>query len=262
VKPESGHSPARGFWQVSVLLGGSALRATSVLARRGREIAIFDTGLSHHAGTLQASLAAAGIAPEDVTLVFNTHCHVDHSHNNALFPHARVFCSARDYEWTRTLHATLARIDRPEAEDVLPFYPEVPRDEHARKLIRKVLAIEKLLWDEARLGQREQFVWLEDQPPPAGIRMIPTPGHAPHHVSFVIQTTGRPVLVCGDALLIRGEEQSPLLLMPPCHRVPYERSRQLVTAFDGIVVPGHDAAYDNHPTVGSTRTFEPGVPLL
>ena len=234
-----------------MLIRGGALRSSSVLARRGNEIAIFDTGLAHHAGSIVAALAAKGVAPGDVTLVFNTHGHVDHSHNNALFQRARIFCSARDREWTRALHGVLARVDRPSPEDVLPFYPEIADVGYNPKIIRKVLAIEKLLWDEARWGRPHQFVWLEETAPPAGITVVETPGHAPHHVSFVIQTGGRPVLICGDALLQRDEVPGALPLMPPWYLTMYQRSQDRIGAFDGLIVPGHDEPFDNDPGVSS-----------
>src|SRR4029077_3970547 len=108
-------------WQVDVLITGSALRASSVLARRGSEVAIFDTGLAHHAASLVAALAAHRLTPDDVTVVFNTHAHIDHSHNNALFERARILSSARDRQWTRELHEVLAATPSPVLEDVLRF---------------------------------------------------------------------------------------------------------------------------------------------
>jgi hypothetical protein len=53
------------------------------------------------------------------------------------------------------------------------------------------------------------------------------------------------VLVCGDALLLRGEECAPDPLMPPWSTPDYRRSQCLICSFDGIVMPGHDEPYDN-----------------
>ena len=224
---------------------GGATRATSVLARRGENIAVFDTGMGHHETALVSALAAHGVTPGEVTLVFNTHSHVDHSHNNSIFPHARIFCSSRDREWTRAMHDVLERVEQPGAEDIAPFYPEIAAGTFDRKIVRKVLGIEKLLWDVTRWGRADQIAWLEETPLPSGISLIETPGHGPYHVSFVIATAGRPVLVCGDALLLRGEESAPDPLMPPWSTAAYRRSQQIICAFDGIIVPGHDEPYDN-----------------
>jgi glyoxylase-like metal-dependent hydrolase (beta-lactamase superfamily II) len=244
-EPHRLDSGAGAPWRVSVLMRGGATRASSVLARRGGEIAVFDTGLGHHERSFSAALAAAGLTPEDVTLVFNTHGHIDHSHNNVLFPRARVYCSRRDRAWTREVHAALSAVERPAAEDVAPFYPEVARGAYNPKLIRKVLGIEKLCWDEARWGAPAQAAWLEEAPLPAGVRVVETPGHSPFHVSFAIETADRPVLICGDALLLRGEQDYAAPMMPPWSLDLYRASQARIHAFDGIIIPGHDEPFDN-----------------
>jgi glyoxylase-like metal-dependent hydrolase (beta-lactamase superfamily II) len=234
-------------WRVSVLMRGGATRASSILARRGADVAIFDTGMAHHAASFRAALLADGLSPEDVTLVFNTHAHVDHSHNNALFPRARLFCSARDREWTRAFHAALSAVDHPGPADVAPFYPEIATSGGTPKFIRKVVGIEKMLWDESRWGSLAQVAWLEQTTLPPGITLLDTPGHSPDHVSFVIETGDRPVLVCGDALLLRDEAVYEAPMMPPWSTALYRRSQDRIFAFDGLIVPGHDEPFDNRP---------------
>lgn len=216
-----------------------------MLARRPGDIAVIDTGMGHHETALVTALAAHGVTPDEVTIVLNTHSHVDHSHNNSLFRHARIHCSARDREWTRAMHDVLERVKQPGAEDIAPFYPEIAAGAFDPKIVRKVLGIEKLLWDVTRWGRADQIAWLEETPLPSGITAIATPGHSPHHVSFAITTAGRPVLVCGDALLLRGEESAPDPLMPPWSTPAYRRSQQIICAFEGIIMPGHDEPYDN-----------------
>lgn len=226
---------------------GGALRASSVLARRDRDVAIIDTGIAHHTASLVAALAAEGVTPPEVTLVFNTHAHVDHSHNNVLFPNARIYASRRDRLWTRALHAVLDGVSAPGPEHVLPFYPSMAAAAYNPKVVRKMLAIDKLLWDESRWRHDDRTFWLEDVRPPAGIRVIDTPGHAPHHVSFAIETAGRQVLVCGDALLHRTDLEAAAPRMPPWDVSAYHASHDTIRAFDGIVVPGHDEPFDNVP---------------
>jgi glyoxylase-like metal-dependent hydrolase (beta-lactamase superfamily II) len=226
---------------------GGVLRASSVLARRDNDVAVFDTGMVHHSASFVTALAAEGLTPEDVTLVFNTHAHVDHSHNNALFPRAQIWCSRRDREWTRAFHEVLASVDHPGPEHAEPFYPDIGSRPYNPKLIRKVFAIDKLLWDERGWGRYDRTVWLEEATPPPGIRVVPTAGHAPHHVSFAIQTGARPVLVCGDALLHLGDLEAALPVMPPWDLTLYHASHAMIRAFDGIIVPGHDTPFDNVP---------------
>ena len=225
---------------------GGATRASSILARRGAEVAVFDTGMAHHTGSFRTALAAEGLAPEDVTLVFNTHAHVDHSHNNALFARARIYCSARDREWTRAFHAALDAAPQPQPHDVVAFYPEIATGTIAPKTIRKIVGIEKLLWDESRWGPPEQAAWLEETALPSGVTLVETPGHGPHHVSFIIDTPDRPVLVCGDALLLRNEATYEAPMMPPWSTPLYRQSQAWILAFDGLIVPGHDEPFENH----------------
>jgi hypothetical protein len=57
------HAAGDAAWRVTLLMRGGATRATSVLARRGREVAIFDTGMGHHGRSITAALAAEGLRP-------------------------------------------------------------------------------------------------------------------------------------------------------------------------------------------------------
>jgi len=107
---------------------------------------------------------------------------------------------------------------------------------------------EKLTWDESRWGDDAKINALETHQPPDGITILPTPGHAPHHFSFIINTTERPVLVAGDALLVRHESaRDELQIIPPYNLRDYKDSQQLIESFDGIIVPGHDDPFDNQP---------------
>ena len=226
---------------------GGATRASTVLARRGDEVAIFDTGLAQHAGGLSSALAREHLTPDEVTLVFNTHAHVDHSHNNALFPRARIFFSARDREWTRRFHEVLAEAEDPGPAAIAAFYPDLAGSGASSKIVRKIAGIEKLLWDPNRWGRPDQAAHLESTPLPSGITALDTPGHAPFHVSFAIATARRAVLVCGDALLIRDEDVYGAPMMPPWSAEAYRGSQAAIRAFDGLIIPGHDEPFENVP---------------
>lgn len=229
-----------------MLVAGDPVRASIVMARRANDVALFDTGLALHEASLCAALAARGLTPEDVGMVFNTHAHVDHSHNNSLFARARLYCSKRDRQWTRALHDALAAASSAsDSAHLRQFYPELASGAYDPKIVRKMFEIERLLWDAARLGDDRQCVWLEEALLPAGIRAISTPGHVPFHTSFVIDADPVPVLVAGDALLVRDEAESALQLMPPHDSVTYRRSQLWVRSFRGLIVPGHDAPFIN-----------------
>lgn len=234
---------------------GGALTASVVLAERetahGRIVVIIDTGFGHHTASLVAALKEHNLTPVDVNFVLNTHAHVDHSHNNILFQRAQIYGSPLDREWTRGFYYALAAAAvYPEPEDVLHSYPEMRETNCNPKILRKVLGIEKLTWDESRWGDDAKMLALETHQLPDGITLLPTPGHAPHHSSFIINTAERPVLVAGDALLVRNEaHRAELQIIPPYNLRDYQNSQRLIESFDGIIVPGHDEPFDNH-TVG------------
>jgi glyoxylase-like metal-dependent hydrolase (beta-lactamase superfamily II) len=232
-------------WQVNLLTSGEPFRASSLLATNGIEIAVFDTGLPQHSGSFLAALASFGVSPDSVTLVFNTHSHIDHSHNNVLFNNAKIFCSRLDRDWTTTFHEALAVSEDPIGPNVQAFYPEIPTSDFDPKIMSKVFSIEKKVWDPRRWGNADQFRWIEEVELPEGVKVLATPGHVPHHVSFVIDTGFRPVLLCGDALLTQDEENSNISLIPPVHLADYKHSQTVINAFDGIIVPGHDVPFDN-----------------
>ena len=232
-------------WQVRLLTSGEPFRASSLLASNGVEIAIMDTGLPQHSNSLIAALETFGVTPEDVSLVFNTHFHVDHSHNNSLFTNAKIFCSRLDREWTLAFHETLAHADDPLADEVCAFYPEMAFSDFDRKIVSKVFNIEKMIWNKERWGRDDQFCRIEETALPVGIEVLPTPGHSPHHLSYIIETDERPVLLCGDALLTQDEENSNLSLIPPHNLENYKNSQKIINAFDGIIVPGHDLPFEN-----------------
>jgi len=233
-------------WDVHLLVRGGATRATSVLARRGDDVAVFDTGMGHHATLLVSALRQHGVGPGDVTLVFNTHAHVDHSHNNVLFPRASIYCSLRDREWTMAVHEVLAQADMPGPEHITAFYPEMA-EARGEKIVRKILGIEKMLWDASRLGDESRMIALENAELPEGIDLIPTPGHSPHHVSFAIHRTDLPLIVCGDALILRGEETYDAVMVPPWNSASYAASRARLLDAAAIIAPGHDEPFRHEP---------------
>jgi len=231
---------------VQLLTRGGATRATSVLARRGRDIAVLDTGMGHHEGLIVSALRYHGVAPDEVTLVFNTHAHVDHSHNNVLFPNASIYCSTGDRQWTLPVRDALARVETPGPEHITAFYPEMAAAA-GEKIVRKILGIEKMLWDPSRLGDRARVVPLETGELPTGITVIPTPGHSPFHLSFSIDTNDLPVVVCGDALLLRGEETYDAVMVPPWNSIEYNASRARLLERAALIVPGHDEPFRCEP---------------
>ena len=123
---------------------------------------------------LESSLRAAGFRPEDVSLVVNTHLHFDHAGGNtrrtpdggveASFPNARYVVQGGELAYAR----------RPNERTSASYF--------AHNYEPLVAAGRLDLVD----GEREIV---------AGIRVLPTPGHTPHHQSVVLDAGGGEVAI-------------------------------------------------------------------
>jgi N-acyl homoserine lactone hydrolase len=141
---------------------------------------LFDTGIgtgnaeveevfSPERQPLEDGLAAHGIAMADVTAVANCHLHFDHSGQNGLFPGRPIFVQ-RD-EW--------AMVHEPDY--TVSEWIDVP-------------------------GLSYEVIEGETDVAP-GLRLIPTPGHAPGHQSLVVATSEGTLVIAGQAVLTRAEWQ-------------------------------------------------------
>ena len=112
-------------------------------------------------------LAALGVAPDDVTVIVNSHLHFDHAGNNRAFPNATFIVQAEHLAYAKGR----------------PNFPAIYWDDPA---LRYMPASGR-----ARVA--------------AGVEVVPTPGHAPGHQSLVVDLaeTGR-VVLCGDAAFTRA----------------------------------------------------------
>lgn len=173
---------------------------------------------------LEAALVAAGFAPADVDLVINTHLHFDHAGGNTTraadgtiaptFPNARYVVQGGEYRYaTHTNERTAASYFS---------YNYVP------------------LHDAGRLdlvdGEREIV---------AGLRVLPTPGHTPHHQSVLLDGGDAAALFLGDLVPTRHHAPLPWIMgydVEPL--VTLETKRRILgraTAEEWLVVLEHDA---------------------
>lgn len=131
----------------------------------------------HGPTLLEDGLREVGIKPEDVPLVINTHLHFDHAGGNTVleadgrirpaFPKARYVVQAGEYHYaTHTNERTAGS-----------YFPHnfTPIAEAGRFDLVD--------------GEREIV---------PGVRVMPTPGHTPHHQSILLESAGERALYIAD----------------------------------------------------------------
>lgn len=154
------------------------LPVNSVLVRGAGPTVLIDTGLGPvprsfmpAAGArLLEELALAGVGVDEIDLVVHTHLHVDHVGWNGAFPKARYVVHEDDWAFFTTEEAVTAR-------------------PHVRE---KVLPL--------RDAGLVELVTAETELAP-GVRLVPTPGHTPGHMSVRLESAGDSLVVLGDVVV-------------------------------------------------------------
>lgn len=137
------------------------------------------SGFQPTAGRLLANLAAAGIDPASITHVVITHAHPDHLFGilgaaGAILPQAEVVIGAAEHGfWT--------------AEGLAAQFPEA-----MRFLVTGAVASLEAVKDRLVLAADGAEV-------APGVRLMATPGHTPGHMSVLVTSGPRSLLVTGDA---------------------------------------------------------------
>lgn len=134
------------------------------------------------AGRLAANLEAAGIDPASITHVALTHAHPDHVWgmmddfgDEPRIPAPDYAMSAREFDWWMAE----GRVDEvPEAMQAFVV--------GAQNALAPVAERIRMLEGEAELTP--------------GVRMLPTPGHTPGHMSLMVESEGETLLITGDAV--------------------------------------------------------------
>jgi glyoxylase-like metal-dependent hydrolase (beta-lactamase superfamily II) len=226
-------------WRVETLLEGTGYSSSATLLTSPEHTIVVDTGLSIQESDLKDALGRRRLAPSDVDIVINTHLHVDHCLNNALFSRAEVFMSEQEWRWTTAFYKAIFStrdVERAATE----FYPELPSYRLSPRTIRNVARLARLFWREERLGHSNRFRWLESAALPAGLELLQTPGHTPHHVSIRVPSAG--TIIAGDAVLAEDLDAK-VKTMIPYNRAMYLRSRDAVLQSGLTIVPGHGRAF-------------------
>ena len=162
-----------------------------LLVRMGAELVLFDSGcgttLGPAAGRLRAQMAAAGVAPEQVTAVILSHAHRDHfgglidaETKQLVFRNATHFVGRGEFDfWTGTSpHVSTLRL------------PESGR-EGMVKGARGALEAEALRGKWQLIAPGERLV--------DGLEIVDAAGHTPGHLGFMISSGGDQLLHFVDA---------------------------------------------------------------
>jgi glyoxylase-like metal-dependent hydrolase (beta-lactamase superfamily II) len=204
--------------------------ATTATARRSPQFAHLRTDFLDR-------LTAAGVRPEDVDFVVNTHIHYDHVGWNTrrdrdawvpAFPNATYFVSGADHDYYDPVDA--ARMRPPRDED------ERRRFDGMRLIFEDSIAP---IADAGRLNLWEDGARIDD-----ALRIEPAPGHTPGSAVVWLDSRGERAVFAGDVL------HSPVQILRPACSCRFDldadqarasRRRVLETAArpDAMVFPAH-----------------------
>ncbi|MEQ8200422.1 MAG: MBL fold metallo-hydrolase [Syntrophomonadaceae bacterium] len=206
-------------------------------------LAIIDTGMVDNPQLVQ-ELAEWGCRPEDFELVINTHLHCDHAGGNRLFRNARIITSRRGLEYTQDLDRKLR-----ECHDPVNLLKRLGRDldSSAAALVADIKRLAESFPVESFIGAPGQLEFIEDDPVlPPGFELIPAPGHTIADYAVVLTGRHEKVLVAGDALYHRDLWRTAYLPGINYNETMFKASAGRLSKFNGLIVPGHDRAFDNN----------------
>jgi glyoxylase-like metal-dependent hydrolase (beta-lactamase superfamily II) len=169
------------------------------LINTGRKLVLIDTGTGgklddepefHGAGHLMANLRAAGYQPEQIDEVYITHRGQDHIGgltigNERAFPNALVRAPQSEMDIFLDPAKTAALLTK----------------EHNDEKVKAWLQFTKDLFEPyIRAGKFQGFDGDVTLVP--GIRALATHGHTPGHTSYIVESSGRTLIVMGDLVLM------------------------------------------------------------
>lgn len=250
---------------IDVLVTGSDVppfRASTVLVSDGTTHLLVDPGASPSAPAVLDGLARRGLAREDVHVVVATHLHYDHSENAALFEHAEVVAGEGELAALRAVLDEVSAatglgrdelvLGGPREDEVLDAVGDVLKRTYEvgnglyLNRIAKGLVKQLAFWGPRAEGAASRLTRITSEHELGrGIRVLPTPGHTPGHVSVLVETTsGGACLVAGDAIPTgrwMGRDDASL---PFCVDVPrFLATKRALERVAPWVIPGHGAMF-------------------
>ncbi|MDX3975341.1 MBL fold metallo-hydrolase [Shinella sp.] len=212
----------------------------------GAGLVLFDSGAGRDIGRIRAVIEADGLSVEDITHVFLTHGHADHSGGAAAIGaagNARIVCGAGTGEVLSIGEAGIS-LDAARRAGV---YPADYR--YTAPVPDRIVGSGETL----EIGRLQ-------------ITALPTPGHSADHMSYVVNMTGTGFLVSGDALFHSGR-----IIYQATYDFDIGRSCKSIQtiaaqAFSGLL-PGHGmftvSAGERHvqAALAAIRAMSPPAPL-
>jgi len=230
-------------WKTDVLLAGNWRGATSTLLSRKDHHVIIDTGMPHEGHRLIEALAKRGLQPSDISMIINTHFHVDHVLNNCLFPASEIYATQQSYDWCCAVYSDL--LDNQNWETLaLKYYPEAAEYGEEQQLKDALRRYALRWWDRKRLGDPSRFRWIENHTWPEDLEFLVSSGHVPGHASVIVHHAEQPTVIAGDVVLSREHDEN-VLTMIPHNRKQFQEDRARVLAMKAHIVPGHDDEFSN-----------------
>jgi glyoxylase-like metal-dependent hydrolase (beta-lactamase superfamily II) len=170
----------RGMVQAFLItIGGQLIIVDPGVGNRERRVAV--PGWNNLHTDFLGRLRSIGVAPEEIDFVVNTHLHFDHVgwHTQLVdgawqptFRSSRYVISAGEFGYWHSQPANqIADQHAGFSDSVLPVY-------------------------EAGLVD----LVADDHVVTEGVRLLPTPGHTPHHVSMMIESRGHSAVITGDVM--------------------------------------------------------------
>ncbi|WP_242888663.1 N-acyl homoserine lactonase family protein [Actinomadura litoris] len=167
--------------------------------------------------TPETVLRQAGIEPDDIDYVVNTHLHWDHCSNNALFRNARVLVNRRELEY---------------AINPLPIH------ERAYEKLPGLQAPWMSAWDRTEAITGEQRIC-------PGVTVVPMPGHTPGSQGVLVEADNGRYLLAGDAIGVyenwdSGDWRQSVAPTIHTNLIECYETFEYVAALDCEVIPSHD----------------------
>lgn len=177
----------------------------------------------HRPRALRPQLDALGADPGIVVM---THLHTDHASGLGEFAEAELVCDEREWSFATTKGGWATGYHRPAFAG------------HARRRLADLDAGEP----------HGPFAATHDLFGDATVRLVSTRGHSAGHVSVLVQTAERPVLLCADACGAAAQLRAPRPTTVMLDRDAFLDSLGAIHAWaratpGGLAVPGHDPAW-------------------